>query len=180
MEDPITMEIEEHEVSILKQKKPRKPLDPETKKKMSDHMKKVNQDRIEKARIASVSRLEKKEEAIAEIAMKKLESIERKKQGIRKLKEDRGIVDPIPDPIPEPIPEPPKSKPRPKTRKQVIIECSSDSSNDETDSESDTELIYVQKKKAAKKSTGITKSKGNKTPVEQPAQEQPRTIIKFI
>ena len=165
--------------TILKQKKPRKQMDPETRQKMADHMRKVNQERMDRARLANEAKLQQKEQEILEFAQKRLEKVEAKKEVIKKLKEKKGIPE---EPVASPQPvEKTKSKPK---KKQVIVEVSSSDSDEsgDTDSEGEDEIIYVAKKaakKPSKKNESIVKPKKQANTQAIP-DSTPKTVIKFI
>lgn len=187
LESPVqTPEVQDDQ--ILKQKKPRKEFSPEVRAKMSENMKRINAERLAKARIRSEDSLNQKQEDILSKAQKKLDSVEQKKAKITQIKQERGI--PVlakapPPPPPPPLPPPPKKK----SKKQILVELSSDSDG-ETDSESsDDEVIYVSKKKANqprnqsdRKNNSIVKPKQNRQPetMQHKIPDPPKTVIKFI
>jgi hypothetical protein len=183
-EQPETEPISIPDEPILKPKKPRKPLSDEIRQKRSEHMRRINEERIEKSRHKYEENLKKKEEEIQRIAQKKLESVSKKKEKIQKIKQEKGEETEAPK---API-EPPKSR---KSRKQVIVELSSESESETDTSRSDEEeeIIYVAKKptkkynkKSARKDNGIVKPKHNHKiqSVNDYIPEAPKTIIKFI
>jgi len=179
-DNPIQSQIEQAssnpDETILKAKPPRKPrapLAPEVKAKLSENMKKVNAARIAAAKIKSEHKLDAKQAEIAKEAADRLEVIEKKKEAIAKLKSASP-------PLPQQPPKPPK-----KSKKQVILEVSDDSdSTDSEESDDEPEILYVAKKKQtrtrAKSDPSIVKPKKNNKPTEQPQQEDPRPIIKFV
>jgi hypothetical protein len=162
-------------------------MSPEVREKMSENMKRINAERIEKARLRSEEGLKQKEAEIKRISDKKLESVSKKKQQIQQIKTEKGLpVEPV-EPTPNPTPKPAKEK---QTKKQVIVELSSDS-DDSTDSDEsgEEEIIYVAKKTAKnprKQSTAkdysIIKPKKHTKPKSIPDRQPdiPKTIIKFI
>jgi hypothetical protein len=174
----IKMQIESAEnapeETILKQKpprKPRQPLDPEVKAKLSANMKKVNEARIAAAKIKSEHKLDKKQMEIAQEATERLAVIEKKKEAIQKLKASS----------PPPPPQTPKvSK---KSKKQVVVELSEDDSTDSEESDGEEEVLYVAKKKTrtrAKLDNSIVKPKKQNPPQAPPQQEVAKPIVKFI
>jgi hypothetical protein len=170
---------------ILKPKKPRKPYDPAVREKMAENMRRINAERLEKARIRSEQNLDKKQDEIIQKAQKKLDAVSKKKAVVQKIKEEKGIPDVLPQP-PQPEPEP-KPKSAKRSKKQVIVELSSESETDSDSSSSSDEedIIYVSKKKPRKQSSrkdrSIVKPKQNKKTESIPEQDShPKTIIKFI
>ena len=166
----------EDNTPLMKPKRTRK-LTEEQSKAQGDRMRKINQERIEKAKIASQQALALQEQKLKE----KLEKVESKKAVVKKLKEDKNVTEP------EPKVEPQKQAPLKKQKaRRIVVQQSSDSEDyfeGETDGESDEEdeIIYVAKTKPReKKREMITKQKKEKyTPVRQ-AIEVPKTFIKFF
>jgi hypothetical protein len=178
MEPPAESQSQDDNTPLMKPKRTRT-MTPEAKQQYAERMRKVNQDRCEKARLKSEETLALKEQKLKE----KMEQIESKKQQVKKLKEDKQLVEPnVPD---TPEPKPVKDKPLKKQKaRRIVVQESSDSDdyyNDDVSSSSgEDEVIYVAKKpKKQPKPQTITKAKKEKDiPVRQP--EVPKTIIKFF
>jgi hypothetical protein len=180
MEPPVETQSQDDNTPLMKPKRTRT-MTEEAKKQYAERMKKVNEERIKKAQLASAEALALKEQKLKE----KLEKVETKKQQVKKLKEDEDYKEKQVVP-PEGVPAPLKKDKPVKISKQkarrIVVQESSDSDDyfeGETDGESsDTEVIYVAKSKSKKQST-ITKAKKEKEiPVRQP--EVPKTVIKFF
>ena len=171
------------EEKILKPKRTRT-MTEEAKKQYGDRMRKVNEDRCEKARLKSEELLALKEQMLKE----KLEKVESKKQQVRKLKEEKKNVPDVPAPLSKATVS--EANPLKKQKaKRIVVQESSDSDDyfeGETDGESsEEEVVYVAKSKSkrhlseAKKPQTITKAKKEKDiPIRQP--EVPKTVIKFF
>jgi hypothetical protein len=183
IETPVQIPETVADEQILKPKRQRKPYDPAVREKMAENMRRINAERLEKARIRSEQNLDKKQEEIMQKAQKKLDAVSKKKAVVQKIKEEKGIPESKPEPEPEPEPKPKSAK---RSKKQVIVELSSESETDSDSSSSSDEedIIYVSKKKPRKKSKkdrSIVKPKQNKKPKSIPEQDShPKTIIKFI
>ena len=180
MEDTPQPPSQEENTPLMKPKRTRK-LTEEQSKAQGERMRKINEERIEKARIASQQALEITEQKLKQ----KLEKVETKKAVVKKLKEDKNVTEPEPKVEPEP-----KAKQAPLKKqkaRRIVVQESSDSEDyyePETDGESDDEeeIIYVTKTKPREKKQTITKAKKEKkeyTPVRTP-MEAPKTFIKFF
>jgi phage-related minor tail protein len=191
------------DVNILKPKRKNNMSD-EARKKASENMKRVNAERIERARIENEGKLQAEEEKIKVRAEMKLAEVKKKQENIKNAKEKNLI--PLPEKKVELAQEttPPPDDPKDDTKKikkqlkkkRIIVESSS--SEDSMDyydndssasSESECEIVYVSKK-SKKQSKGrekhiakpdtIVKEKKPKPQIQQPLQEIPKTIIKFL
>ena len=200
---------DDNDVNILKPKRIRT-MTEDAKKQQGDRMRKVNAERCEKARLLNEAVLEAKEKEIQTRTQAKLELVARKKELIKQAKQKNLIPLPEkkvelaqeceptqPPPPPPPPTDDPKVKKQRKRVKKVIVEESS-SSEDSMDymdddsscsTESECEIVYVAKKNKSKtknrakplsKSNTIVKEKKPKTQIQQPIQEVPKTIIKFL
>ena len=197
-----TVPQEVDDVNILKPKRKNNWTD-EARKKASENMKRVNAERIERARIENEGKFKAEEEKIKVRAEMKLAEV-KKKQDIVKIAKEKNII-PLPEKKVElaqetPLPPPPDDTKKVKKqlrKKKIIVESSS--SEDSLDyydndssasSESECEIVYVAKKskkqskgreaKPLSKPDTIVKEKKPKTQIQQPIQEVAKTIIKFL
>lgn len=142
--EPITKPKRKHNISD------------EQRQALAERMRKVNQARIEKAKLANEATLLEKEKKVAA----KLESIKEKKEKVREIKEKVETVQPTE----------PKKEPKKKTKKVVITESSDSEDYGE-------EVVYVQKKVKPRSET-MTKPKVAKS---APAvAEPPKCVYKFV
>lgn len=159
---PADVSVDAVEQPITKPKR-KNVVSEETRKKMADNMRKVNQARIDKARLANEAILEEKERKVAE----RFERIQEKKAKIQALKEAPkapSTSDSSPAAAPQEEPKTPKRK-----VKKVIVQESSDSEDYAE------EVVYVQK--AAKpKASAMTKPKVSKAA----PPEEPKCIYRFV
>ena len=170
---------QEDNTPLMKPKRTRK-LTEEQSKAQAERMRKVNEERIEKARLASQDALALQEQKLKA----KLDKVESKKQVVKKLKEDKNMTEPESEPKVEKrdYKEPPLKKQR---ARRIVVQESSDSEDyyeGQTDNESDEdeEVIYVTKSKPREKKQTITKAKKEKyIPVRTPI-EVPKTYVKFF
>lgn len=153
-------EPQEIEERITKPKRTRT-ITPEQKQILSERMKKVNEDRIAKAKLANETILAEKEAK----ARAKLETIQKKKEQVREIKEKKQ---------PETAPAAPKEK-KEKKAKKIIIQESSDS--EDYGEETETEVVYMTKKKQP---AALTKPKTQRAPSAPATQAEPRCVFKFV
>jgi len=144
---------------------------PEQRAALAERMRKVNEERVAKARVKNEAILEAKEAK----TVAKLEEIKAKKEKVTKAKE---IVA---------SPETPKPKVKKVIKKTVVVQESSDSEEyaDSTDGESEVEeeVVYVQKKAKAKPAPKAKPAKlmKEKAPSQAaPKQAEPKVVFKFI
>ena len=198
------------DVNILKPKRKNNMSD-EARKKASENMKRVNTERIERARIENEGKLQAEEEKIKVRAEMKLAEVKKKQENIKNAKEKNLI--PLPEkkvelaqettPPPDDTKDDTKKIKKQLKKKRIIVESSS--SEDSMDyydndssasSESECEIVYVSKKskkqskgrekakrqsaKPLSKPDTIVKEKKPKPQIQQPLQEIPKTIIKFL
>lgn len=163
------------EDTITKPKRTRR-MSEETRKKMADHMRIINQERIEKARLKNTNELAMKEQRLKE----RLKEVEDKKNSVGKprlsksekeLKEIESST--IIDPLTPTFEKSSKKQYKKKTKKIIIDETSSD---DDSSSSDDAEYIYIKNNKK------MTKPKNKKPVIEEPPKppSKPPMIIKFI
>jgi len=194
------------DVNILKPKRKNNWTD-EARKKASENMKRVNTERIERARIENEGKLQAEEEKIKVRAEMKLAEVKKKQENIKNAKEKNLI--PLPEkklelaqetnPPPDDTKDDTKKIKKQLKKKRIIVESSSSEdsmdyydNDSSSSSESECEIVYVSKKskkqskgreKAAKplsKPDTIVKEKKPKPQIQQPLQEIPKTIIKFL
>lgn len=174
---------------ILKPKRTRT-MTEEAKKQYAERMRKVNEDRCEKARLQNEAILEAKEKEIQMRTQAKLEQVAKKKEQIKAAKEKRSLNEPTEPKAPEVTKEEPKAEPKhevkPKgKKKQVVVyeSSSSDQEDDDDDSseEEEEEIIYVAKKPSKKivKQTIVKPKKEKHVSLREPL-EAPKTVIKFL
>lgn len=162
---------EQADEKILKPKRTRT-MTEEAKKQYAERMRKVNEDRCEKARLQNEAILEAKEKEIQMKTQAKLEQVAKKKEQIKAIREKVA-----PTPKEEPKEEP---KPKEKKKKQVVVYESS-SSDEEDDDSSEEEIIYVAKKPSKKNAKEtIVKPKKEKEVSQINALAPPKTTIKFL
>jgi hypothetical protein len=176
-------EPQEHkDENILKPKRTRT-MTEEAKKQYAERMKKVNEDRCEKARIANEAVLEAKEKEIQMKNQARLDLISKKKEQIKVAREKNQTDKPLPH-----LQEELKKR---KTKKVILEDSSSEEStdymDDDDDSDSSEEIVYVAKKsKKPKKEEKKPKERATTSLVKQKKQVIPmveeanKTIIKFI
>jgi hypothetical protein len=171
---------EQADEKILKPKRTRT-MTEEAKKQYAERMRKVNEDRCEKARLLNEATLNAKEKEIQMKTQAKLEQVAKKKEQIKAIREKEEK--PLPSPSPSPSAEV-KEEPKPKKKtKQVIVYESSSSDQEDDDSSSEDEIIYVAKKPSKKnaKETIVKPKKQKEVSVRESAPiEAPKTIIKFL
>lgn len=168
-----TASLPEDDGNVLKPK--RKPLSDEARQKASERMKKVNAERIEKARIANEQVMSLQQERLKE----RIEKIEVRKPSKKGTKPD----DPPPEAPPqEPAPFTSPVQQKRKKIKQIIIQESSSESESESEGESESEqVVYITKKtkKPAKEKESIVKQKN--PPKKREAVIEPmKTVVKFF
>jgi len=190
METPAELPSQEEDTPLMKPKRTRR-LTEEQSKAQAERMKKVNEERIKKAQLASAEALALKEQKLKE----KLEKVETKKQQVKGLLSeakkskalgDVGETKNVPAPLSEA--KPLKDKPVKMSKqnaRRIVVQESSDSDDyfeGETDTESsEEEVIYVAKKpKRQQKPQTITKAKKEKPIISEAKQDVPKTIIKFF
>lgn len=158
-EDQPHEEPQEIEERITKPKRTRT-ITPEQKQILAERMRKVNEDRIAKAKMANETILAEKEAK----ARAKLETIQKKKEQVREIKEKKAVE-------PAPVKEKKEKKPR-----KIIVQESSDS--EDYGEETETEVVYVSKKKPQ----GLTKPKPKASAPKAPPAvvAEPRCVFKFV
>ena len=166
---------EQADEKILKPKRTRT-MTEEAKKQYAERMRKVNEDRCEKARLLNEATLEAKEKEIQMKTQAKLEQVAKKKEQIKAIREKVAPTEPKEEPI-----APPKGK-KEKKQKQIVVYESS-STDQEDDDSSEEEIVYVAKKPSKKNSNRretIVKPKKEKAVAHLAPLEPPKTIIKFL
>lgn len=160
-EDQPHEEPQEIEERITKPKRTRT-ITPEQKQILAERMRKVNEDRIAKAKMANETILAEKEAK----ARAKLETIQKKKEQVREIKEKKAV-----ESTPAPVKEKKEKKPR-----KIIVQESSDS--EDYGEETETEVVYVSKKKPQ----GLTKPKPKASAPKAPPAvvAEPRCVFKFV
>lgn len=156
---------------IMKPKRTRT-ITPEQKQILAERMRKVNEDRIAKAKVANETILQAKEEKVKA----RLETIQKKKDKIKELKAQVAPVAPV-APVAQ---EQPIKEKKPKKVKKVIVQESSDS--EDYGDETEEEVIYVTKPKSS-----LTKAKKEvkKQPEVKPYSatnitSEAKMVFKFI
>jgi hypothetical protein len=144
---------------------------PEQRAALAERMRKVNENRVARARVKNEAILEAKEAK----TVAKLEEIKAKKEKVSKAKKE---VEP-----------PVEATPKPKTKKvikKVVVQESSDSEDyaDSTDEESEVEeVVYVQKKAAKPKAAPKPKAEKlmkEKAPSQPKAVAEPKVVFRFV
>lgn len=160
--EPPTQEEVQETVTLMKPKRTRTVTE-EQRKALAENMRKVNQARIEKAKLANEKILQEKEAKV----QAKLETIKAKKETIRKIKEEM------------PTPPPPSPKAPKRRVKKVILQEENDT---EDDTEEEEEIVYIQKAKAKPKDK-LLKSRSQSLPPPEKApvkKELPPYSFKFV
>jgi hypothetical protein len=167
--------------------KAKRVISEERRKEMSERMRRINQERIDKARAARKGELDLKEQRkIAE-----LERIRERKEltdvSIRdslKSREKLAREQPVAEAKPTPVKEV-KAKPEKKPKKAPVVVYESESESDDYENgenddgeESEEEVLIVKKKKTAKPEVLKPKPKPPKAPAEPVAP--PKPVIRFI
>ena len=189
------------DVNILKPKRKNNWTD-EARKKASENMKRVNAERIERARIENEGKFKAEEEKIKVRAEMKLADVKKKQENIKIAKEKNLIPLPVKKvelaqettPPPDDTKDDTKKIKKQLKKKRIIVESSSsedsmDYYDNDSSASSDCEIVYVSKK-SKKQSKGrekhiakpdtIVNEKKPKPQIQQPLQEIPKTIIKFL
>jgi hypothetical protein len=92
---PLEAPLEQQDDKILKEKRKNNWTD-EARKKQSEHMKKVNAERIERARVENESKLQAEAEKIKLRAEMKLKEVEKKQETIKAVKEREAAAKEVP------------------------------------------------------------------------------------
>ena len=174
---------EHKDENILKPKRTRT-MTEDAKKQYAERMKKVNEDRCEKARLANEAVLEAKEKEIQVKNQSRLDLIAKKREQSKVAREKKVPTQPT-------QPPPPQEEKKKRTKKVILEESSSEEStdymDDDEDSDSSEEIVYVAKKsKKPKKEEKKPKERSSSSLVKEKKQVIPqvpeanKTIIKFI
>lgn len=189
--EPPESEEPSEPVPFLKPK-PKRQISEEHRKMLSERMKRVNQERIDRAREARKSELDLKEQrkldelerirerkALADVSVRETKKA---RETLKREAEERGE-------LPK-VETKPKAKPTPKAKSpKVIYESESESDDYETrqdddeDDESEEEVLIVKKKRQPKAEQPILKQKGKavKSPeVVAKKVEPPKPMVRFI
>lgn len=157
------------EATPLKPKRTRR-ITQEQRERQAEIMRKVNADRIEKARLKNEESLKIQEQKVKE----RLEKVKAKQEKVTKIKEEKKI------PV-EKAEKKSVSKPKIKPVRKLIIE----SSEDETDSEdygdeTETEVVYLTKKKSVSKPKAKPEKKPQESVKKQTQPIEQKMVFKFI
>lgn len=185
---PKPTEIQD-EGTPLKPRRTRAPMSEEKRQAAADNMRKINQNRIDKARAARSSSIDERLEDVEKKAAAKIAKLhlEKSEIGVYNTKTKRPPKDPTPAPaaasaIPAPTPVAAPKKPKKRT---VILEESDSEDYQDSGDETAEEQIIIQRRKprVAKKEATIVKSKSKipatyRAPEKQ--EEEPKMVFKFI
>jgi len=190
MENTTEYPQEHKDENILKPKRTRT-MTEDAKKQYAERMKKVNEDRCAKARIANEAVLEAKEKEIQMKNQARLDLIAKKKEQIKLARDKKEPIQPTQHPHHQ-------EEKKKRTKKVILEDLSSEEStdymdDDDEDSDSSEEIVYVAKKsKKPKKEEKKQKERATSSLVKEKkqvyhrdipipiAQEANKTIIKFI
>lgn len=169
MEDPQAPTETAQEQPLTKPKRTRTVTE-EQRKALADNMRKVNQARIDKAKLANEKILAEKEAKLNS----RLESIQTKKQAIRKLKDEAAAV---PQPTtPAQVATPPPEKAARRRVKKIIIQEDYNSGN----SDDDDEETYMETRSKAKAAKLLKDKEAPKAPMNVAKKDLPPYCFKFV
>jgi hypothetical protein len=155
----------------------------------ADNMRKINQNRIDKARAARSSSIDERLEDVEKKAAAKIAKLhlEKSEIGVYNTKTKRPPKDPTPAPAAasaSPAPTPVAAPKKPKKRTVILEESDSEDYQDSGDETAEEQIIIQRRKpRVAKKEATIVKSKSKipatyRAPEKQ--EEEPKMVFKFI
>lgn len=185
---PKPTEIQD-EGTPLKPRRTRAPMSEEKRQAAADNMRKINQNRIDKARAARSSSIDERLEDVEKKAAAKIAKLhlEKSEIGVYNTKTKRPPKDPTPAPAAasaSPAPTPVAAPKKPKKRTVILEESDSEDYQDSGDETAEEQIIIQRRKpRVAKKEATIVKSKSKipatyRAPEKQ--EEEPKMVFKFI